>query len=246
MTAYFTFHGALNYFLPRSQRHTTIAHPFDWRASVKDMLESLGPPHPEVALIVVNGISVNFDYIVQPGDKIALYPDFDAVDLSPKIALVPPYSGRMRFILDTHLGRLEAYLRMMGFDTLYRNDYDDDELARISDEEKRILLTRDIGLLKRGRVMYGYFVRNTESRARLLEINQRYRLVDHLDPFRYCMKCNGLLMPVEKSAILDKIHPRTAENFDAFHQCQACQQVYWKGSHYDKMASLLDDVINSG
>src|SRR5262245_39828631 len=112
MTATFTFHGPLNDFLPRQRRHTTIEHAFDWKASVKDMLESLGPPHPEFALIIASGKSVGLDYIVQPGDDIHVYPDFDAVDVTPKVRLIPPYPGRPRFILDQHLGRLAAYLRM--------------------------------------------------------------------------------------------------------------------------------------
>lgn len=243
MTAYFTFHGSLNDFVPRRHRHTTIAHPFDWKASVKDMLESLGPPHPEVAVIVANGTSVNLDYIVQPEDQIGVYPVDVPASITPQVALIPPYPHRARFVLDTHLGRSAAYLRMLGFDTLYRNDYDDEELAQVSDEEGRILLTRDIGLLKRARVTYGYFVRSTDPRTSIMEITKRFSLVSQIEPFRYCMKCNGELLSIAKAAILDKINPGTAEHFDAFHQCQSCQQIYWRGSHYDKMEKMLEDII---
>ena len=163
--ATFTFYSALKYFLPRHQKNKTIEYEFDWKASIKDMLEAIAPPHPEVALLVVNGQSVDWDYIVQDGDNIYAYPNFDTVDLSNKIQLIPPYQGRPKFILDTHLGRLASYLRMMGFDTLYKNDYADDVLAEVSAAENRILLTRDIGVLKRGIVTYGYFVRETNPRA---------------------------------------------------------------------------------
>lgn len=240
--ATFRLHGALNFFLPRQHKDQHIAVPFNWKASVKDMLESVGPPHPEVALLIVNGHSQGWEYIVQHGDVIDAYPDFDAVELPHKVRLIPPYPGKPRFVLDTHLGKLAGYLRMMGFDTLYRNDYPDDELARISHEEERIVLTRDVGVLKRGRVVFGYYVRNTAPRLRLHEINQRYHLTDHMQPFRYCMKCNGLLHPITKAAILDQIPPDTASYYDEFHQCAACQQIYWKGSHYQKMAQLIDEL----
>lgn len=243
MIAHFTFHGALNDFVPRRQRHTTIAHWFDWKASVKDMLESLGPPHPEVQLIVVNGVSVGVEYIVQHEDRIDVYDDMMAVEIAPKVRLIPDYPGRPRFVLDTHLGRSAAYLRMLGFDTLYRNDYADDELARISDEEQRILLTRDIGLLKRGRVVYGYFVRNTDPRQSLREIAARFDLIAQIEPFRYCMKCNGQLVAVAKEAIRALLKPGTAEYYDTFHQCRSCGQVYWRGSHYDKMEKMLEEMI---
>lgn len=242
MQTQFTFHGALNYFLPRNQKNTTLTHDFDWRASIKDMIEGIAPPHTEVALIVVNGVSVDFDHIVQDGDVVHVYDDFDAIELENKVRLIPPYPGTPRFILDTHLGRLASYLRMMGFDTLYENDYADDVLAQVSHDEQRILLTRDVGVLKRGIVVYGYYVRETDPRLRLHEINRRYDLIAHHVPFRRCTRCNGALAPIEKAAILDQLEPQTAASFDAFHQCQSCQQIYWRGSHHERMEALIAEL----
>lgn len=238
-SANFRFFGGLNDFLPRRQRHQTIQHHFDWRASIKDMIESLGLPHPEIDVLLVNGVSVDFDAIVRDGDQIAVYP-YDETPGAEKIRhLIPANTDKPRFILDTHLGRLAAYLRMMGFDTLYRNDYPDDELAQVSHDEGRILLTRDIGLLKRSLVERGYFMRQTEPAARLQEITRRYALKPYIEPFKYCMRCNGLLQAVEKSAILDRISTRTAANFDAFHRCERCEQIYWQGGHYERLQELI-------
>ena len=243
-TATFRFHDSLNFFLPRKRKHKTITHPFDWRGSIKDMIESLGVPHPEIELLLVNGQAVDFDYIVQSDDVIDVYPDFEAVEANGKVRLAPPYPGKPRFVLDTHLGRLAAYLRLLGFDTLYRNDYPDDELARVSHDEQRILLTRDTGLLKRSLVIYGYYVRNTDPKARLKEIIARYDLLEHAEPFRYCMKCNGRLEAVEKAEVLDELPPRTAQHFDDFYRCRACGQIYWKGSHYERLLRFIEDVVN--
>jgi hypothetical protein len=177
-SATFRFHGELNDFLPKRQKHSPIIHDFDWRASIKDMIESLGVPHAEIDVLLVNQQSVDFAYLVQGGDQIDIYSQFGAVDHPDKLRLRPPSNGRARFILDTHLGRLAAYLRMLGFDTLYRNDYPDDELAQVSNAETRILLTRDVGLLKRSLVTYGYFVRYSNPRLRLQERLRRYHLMD--------------------------------------------------------------------
>ena len=246
-SAIFRFHGRLNYFLPKAQHHTTITHTFDWRASIKDMAESLGPPHAEMGLLVVNGRSVDFEYIVMPGDEIDIYDDFgmSALPEGEKMRLRPPYPGRPRFILDTHLGRLAGYLRMLGFDTLYRNDYPDDELAQVSHDEKRIVLTRDIGVLKRSPVIYGYYVRETDPRKRVTEIMRRFDLTGQIEPFQHCMRCNGLLNRAEKAEILHLLPPRTVEYYDEFHQCDDCAQVYWKGSHFEQMQAFLDEVTSS-
>jgi uncharacterized protein with PIN domain len=243
--ATFIFHGDIRYFLSPNQTHQPIVHSFDWRASVKDMIESLGPPHTEVDLITINEHSVGFEAIVEDGDVINVYSDAESVKVPDKVALRPPYPGTPRFVLDTHLGRLASYLRLLGFDTLYSNTYPDDELARISDEETRILLTRDIGVLKRGIVTYGYYVRNTQPRQRIHEVNRRYGLAQFAQPFLRCMKCNGLLQPVEKTNIIDQLPSQVATEFDAFVQCRSCHQIYWRGSHYTRMEALLNDVIHS-
>lgn len=242
--ATFYFYGALEYFLHTSQQGKPISYGFAQRNSVKDAVESIGPPHPEVKLIIVDGVSVGWDYVVHDGDEIHVYPDFQAIAVDNPVRLTPPYPGRPRFILDTHLGRLASYLRMLGFDTLYRNDYPDDELARVSAEEDRILLTRDLGVLKRGIVTYGYFVRETNPRLRLHEINQRYNLVMHAQPFKHCMKCNGLLHPVPRQSVADHLPPDVVQLYDTFHQCDECQQIYWKGSHYQKMEQIIAEIMD--
>jgi hypothetical protein len=241
--ATFRFHGELGFFLPRRLRSEIINHPFDWRASIKDMIESLGPPHCEIELIVVNGTAVDFGYIVGPDDRFEVYSHWQDADITTDIRLRPPLPCPPRFVLDTHLGRLAAYLRMMGFDTLYRNDYPDDELAQISADEDRVLLTRDVGVLKRSLVTYGYYVRETQPRLQLAEIVRRFDLNGSAVPFKHCMKCNGLLEPVEKATIIDILPPDTVRYYDDFHRCAACGRIFWKGSHYQKMQRLLDDLL---
>ncbi len=234
------FHAELNDFLPRARRDAFFTHSFPDRASIKDLIESLGPPHTEVAAILVNGAPVDFSYLVRDGDRIEVYPVGAPVTAVP---LRPSLCGKPRFVLDTHLGQLTAYLRMLGFDTLYRNDYPDDELARISIDEQRILLTRDRGLLKRSVVTYGYFVRATSPRDQVVEVLRRYDLATSTAPLRRCIRCNGLLRPVDKAVIDERLAPRTRQYYDEFSACDACDQIYWKGSHYQRMQELIADVL---
>lgn len=237
--AEFRFYAELNDFLPRRRRFTAFWHPFEERGSVKDMIESLGVPHTEIDLILVNGESVDFSYIVQDSDRISVYPVFETFDITPVLCVRPEPLRVVKFVLDIHLGRLAAYLRMLGFDTLYRNDYADDELARISSEEKRALLTRDVGLLKRSIVTHGYFVRETNPQQQAAEIVRHLDLYRMIQPFARCIRCNGEVEIVPKDSILDRLHPNTTQYYDEFRRCSACGQVYWKGSHYERMDQLI-------
>ncbi len=242
--ATFRFYDETNDFLPARLRGKTIEHPFDWKASIKDMIESLGVPHCEMEAIILNGTSIQFDQIVPENAKIEVYGKLESCPIRPVLPLREPLIGKPRFILDTHLGRLASFLRMAGYDTLYRNDYDDSELAEVSNAEQRILLTRDVGLLKRSLVIYGRFIRQTDPKRQLVEVLHRYHLIEEVSLLQRCLKCNGTLEAVEKQAILSELTESTARYYDEFHRCTACQQIYWKGSHYDRMVEFMTSVLD--
>ncbi len=237
------FYAQLNDFLPPSRRQLTFAHAFEGRVSVKDLIEALGVPHTEIALILVNGESMDFSYPVQAGDRISVYPMFESIDITPLVRVAPRLLHEPRFVVDAHLGRLAKYLRMLGFDTLYRNDYPDEELARIASRERRMLLTREPGLLKRSVVTYGYWVRAADPREQIVEILQRFDLVGAVAPFQRCLRCNGLLQRVGKESIDDRLLSKTKELYDEFYSCQACGQIYWKGSHYERMRGFIEGLL---
>lgn len=237
------FYAELNDFLPPDQRQKTLTYAFEWSASVKDVIEALGVPHTEVDLILANGISVDFTYLVRNGDWISVYPVFEAIDISPLVRVRPRPLRETRFVLDVHLGRLAVYLRMLGFDTLYRNDYPDEELARISSSQGRILLTRDRGLLKRSMVTHGYWIRSTSPQQQLVEVLRRFDLLASLKPFSRCLHCNGLLEGVDKEAISDQLPPKTGQYYDEFHRCRDCGRIYWPGSHFQRMQQFIQSIL---
>lgn len=238
--ACFRFYAGLNDFLPAHSKHKTVTHTFGEGQTAKHLIEALGVPHTEVDLVLVNGAPVGFSYQVQDGDRVAVYPAFESIDIAPLMAVRPSLLNEPRFVLDGHLGRLAAYLRMVGFDTLYRNDYTDQMLARISSEDHRILLTRDRGLLKRSIVTHGYCLRATNPRAQLVEVLRRFDLYDQVSPFSRCLRCNGLLERVPKEAIVERLPPVTREVHDEFRLCQECGQVFWSGSHVQRMKKLIE------
>jgi uncharacterized protein with PIN domain len=175
-------------------------------------------------------------YLVKEGDQVEVYP-------SPAAGNASVEQGLPCFILDNHLGRLAVYLRMLGFDTLYRNDFQDEELAQVSDREGRILLTRDKRLLMRNLVQQGYWLRSKIPRRQLEEVVGRFGLAAIAQPFKRCVRCNEPLVIVRKEDILHRLKPLTRQYYDEFRLCPACDQIYWKGSHYQRMCGLIEQVL---
>jgi uncharacterized protein len=236
------FYAELNDHLAPHQRYLTLEKTFFVPPSVKEVIESFGIPHTEVELVLINGESSDFSRLVQDGDRVAVYPVFESLDVTPELRVRPQPLREPRFVLDVHLGRLAAYLRMLGFDTAYRNCAGDAELARVSAEEERILLTRDRGLLKHSAVTRGYWLRETDSRRQAAEVVNRFDLARSLQPFTRCMACNEPLRPASKLEIHQRVPQPIAERHEDFRECPACRRVYWEGSHYQRMHRWIEEL----
>lgn len=236
------FYEELNDFLPPPWRKTEFTWPLNRRGSIKDLIEGLGVPHTEVDLILVDGEPVSFAHIVVADERISVYPLFESLDIGglarlrpePLRSLRPP-----RFICDVHLGRLARYLRLAGFDTLWRNDYADAELAELSAAQRRVLLTRDRRLLQRRIVTHGVFIRSTQARQQLADLCQRLDLLPLFQPLTRCPRCNGRLAAVDKAAIAHRLAPKTRRYYHRFSRCDTCGQPYWQGSHHRRISRLL-------
>ena len=242
--AYFRAYEELNDFLPEEDRKQWFVYRFNGSPSVKDAVEAAGIPHTEVDLILVNGESVTFDYRLQQEDRVSVYPVFESFDIEGVTHLRERPLRKPAFILDVHLGKLARLLRLFGFDTMYRNDLDDPEIIDISVEEGRAILTRDVGILKHRRVTRGYWVRNTDPEEQLKEVISRFQLEEAIRVFTRCMNCNGELKPVKKSEVEHLLESETRKHFDTFFQCGSCGQVYWKGSHFDKLQEKIRRILS--
>jgi uncharacterized protein with PIN domain len=115
-------------------------------------------------------------------------------------------------------------------------------LANNSAAKLRILLTFDRELLKRKKVVYGYIVRSRDPALQLVEVLNRFDLVERLRPFERCMLCNGVLRPIPKEQVLSRLPENVRESLDEFQLCQGCGRVYWKGTHYERMNDFIKQV----
>jgi len=218
--------------------------PFCGKVSVKDLIEATGVPHTEIGLILLNHHAIDFNYHLHDNDHISVYPPFCQLDISEFSRNQPLPLSDIKFVVDTHMGKLARYLRLLGFDTLYQNNYTDPELATISATENRILLTRDRGLLKHSIIKYAYFVRTTGSHNQLQEIISQFDLKLLFKPFSRCIHCNGALIKVDKKLIAAQLQTKTKRFYQHFKQCRNCQHIYWQGSHYYKILNLITSLEN--
>jgi uncharacterized protein with PIN domain len=239
-SATFHFHGSLNDFLSPFKRNGSLVYPFNDTPSVKHAIESVGIPHPEVDIIVVNDAPVEFNYPLHNDDEVDVYPVFAGSAFPETFSLTKKYSVGEKFILDVHLGKLARILRLCSFDTYYMNDYDDKTIVEITEAEKRIVLTRDVNLLKHKSVTVGYWLRSQFAEEQLTEVIRRFKLKAKFKPFERCVECNGEIIKVEKEAVLDRLLPKTILYYNDFFQCTCCKRIYWKGSHYEQMQQFVE------
>ena len=238
----FRFYAELNDFLKPSQARGTFAYRYHGTPAVKDAVEALGVPHTEVDLILVNGASVGFGYRLKHGDRVAVYPVFESLDIAGLTHLRPRALRKPRFICDVHLGRLARRLRLLGFDVSYSNSATGPEIVAEALAERRIIVTRDRGILKQRAVTHGYLVRSARVAEQVVELLDRFDLRGQINPFSRCARCNGMVKAVAKQEVVHKLPPRTRQHYKSFRRCRHCGAIYWRGAHVAALGAWIAEV----
>lgn len=237
------FYGNLNKLLKKKFRDTGFIRPLPEPTSVKDLIEGCGVPHTETDLILINSCPSAFDTVVTGGELVSVYPFFSSFDLPVKDKLQFPEPNQVRFLVDVNLGKLARYLRMSGFDAAYDNKASDPQLIKQMQKENRALLTRDKKLLMHSVVKHGYLVRSINPEDQLEEVFERYNLFGKTDSYTRCILCNTELKSVPKEAVIDDLEPLTKKYFNHFSRCPQCGQIYWRGSHRDRLNSKVKNLL---
>jgi uncharacterized protein len=237
------FYAELVDLLASERRGRPVAYRFDVAPTVKDAIESLGVPHTEVDLVLADGEPVGWDHRLTDGERIAVFPVFEALDVGPVGRLRPEPLREPRFVADVHLATLARDLRLLGFDTLYGNDWDDDRLARLSVDEHRTLLTRDRGLLKRRAITHGVLVRADHPDDQVVEVLDRLQLGNRARPFTRCLACNATPEDVDTATVAARVPADVVRSQPRVRECPGCKRVYWRGSHSDRLAARVEAIL---
>ncbi|MBN2468602.1 MAG: Mut7-C ubiquitin/RNAse domain-containing protein [Deltaproteobacteria bacterium] len=233
------FYEELNDFLAPRRRKTRFLKQLKEAPSVKDLIESCGVPHTEVDLILVNGISVSFDYRVSHGDDVSVYPVFESLDIGGLTRLQARPLRNLRFVADSHLGTLTRRMRLLGFDVVFDRTATQNAVVEMMLGENRVILTRNRGLLKQKIIQRGYCLHSDDPKHQTLEVIHRFDLVEALAPFTRCVRCNAFVEPVVKVDVLGSLKAKTREFYDTFTHCSHCGQVYWRGAHTKSLEEFI-------
>ncbi len=242
MHALLRCYAELNDFLPSTQRYTAFAVDAQSTPTIRQAMERSGIPTAAVDLILVNGEPESLDYRFTDGDRISAFPVFESFDIAGTTKVRISALREVRFVADVHLGKLASHLRMLGFDTLYRNDFRDDELLNISVQWRRTLLSKDHALIANPTLTHAILVQSQDPREQLLNVLTRLDLFHATHPFTRCIECNSILEPAEKSRILHRLPPKVAVAYEAFRLCPECDRLYWKGSHFERMREFIRGI----
>src|SRR5437762_3786502 len=234
-----TFHGDLSFFL--RSKAPAIERQSSERTSIKDVIEGCGVPHTEVDLILVNGEAVDFVAVLTQDVGVDVYPPTET-----RSPLFPEDRLQVRdiekFVADGHLGKLVRDLRLLGIDVAYDSAAEDRQLIKTASDEERALLTRDRRLLMHAAVRHGYYVRSQNPLEQTVEVLRRFDLGPSLTPFSRCLRCNALVELAKKAEVVDQLEPLTKIYYEQFRRCPGCGQVYWSGSHFDKLRARVEEV----
>jgi uncharacterized protein len=221
--------GELRFFLRPRFRHGPVTVACDGVSSLGHVVQALGVPLTEVGALTVNGVPAPAGHRLAGGDLMRVYP-----------VRRPQSLSQARFVLDVHLGTLARRLRLLGLDAAYRNDADDDTLISQANEERRMLLTQDRGLLCRRQLRAGAYVRGAKPDDQLTDVLDRF--APSLAPWSRCPACNGMLHEVSKPSVEARLQPGTRRCYQSFARCEDCGHVYWRGAHSHRLEVIIDSA----
>lgn len=233
------FYAELNDFLPEDKKFEAFEVNLKMPAVVSEVITSMGVPLSEVDLILLNGKPAPRNQKLSVNDYVSVYPTFESFDIGDLRTTQTEALRKTTFVADAHLGKLTKYLRMLGFDTLYRNDFGDDEIINLSLSEKRIILTRDKNLLNSSLVTHAYYIRATDKHQQLVEVVDKFDLRSQFKPFTRCMTCNACLMLKTPEEVLKMVDNNILQSYREFYLCPTCNKVFWEGSHFKRMERMV-------
>ncbi|WP_405535435.1 Mut7-C ubiquitin/RNAse domain-containing protein [Streptomyces sp. NBC_00075] len=224
-----SFAPELRLFVPAERRAGRTTVVTDGSSSLGHVVESLGVPLTEAGRLLVDGREMPVSHVPVAGETV----EVAAVVRPQRVPGAP-----LRFLLDVHLGTLARRLRLLGVDAAYESeDIGDPALAAQSAAERRVLLSRDRGLLRRRELWAGAYVYSDRPDDQLRDVLDRF--APALVPWTRCTACNGRLERADKETVGERLEHGTRRTYDVFAQCVDCERLYWRGAHHARLEAIV-------
>jgi hypothetical protein len=149
----------------------------------------------------------------------------------------------MKFIVDCMLGRLAKWLKILGFDTLYFNKIEDSDLLARTQKERRVLLTRDNGLIEKSRSLKALFIESEDWNNQVRQVLNEFDLWDEVSPYSRCIECNVELKDLPKRRARNLVAPFVFQRAKSFALCPRCGRLFWGGTHLQDMELKIKKIL---
>ncbi|MDQ3828846.1 MAG: Mut7-C RNAse domain-containing protein [Candidatus Tectomicrobia bacterium] len=147
------------------------------------------------------------------------------------------------FVADAMLGKLVRWLRVMGIDVLYDPHVTDAHLLRCAEREGRVLLTRDRRLANWRGPARRFLIESAYYHEQVREVVRAFQLAGRIAVFSRCLRCNTPLRPVSRDLVAGKVPAYVFATQITFKTCNACDRLYWNGTHRDNMLRQLRAML---
>jgi len=153
------------------------------------------------------------------------------------------HTGPVRFLADAMVGKLARWLRILGYDTLYFREIDNDRLLELARSEGRWLVTRDARLIGRRPTLPHTLIRDDQPGRQLQQIVRELRLSPSAGLLTRCVECNAALEPIPKEQARLRVPPYVFRTQERFCRCPNCGRLYWKGTHDERIRTTLKELF---
>ena len=155
--------------------------------------------------------------------------------------------NNLKFIVDTNVGKLAKWLRIMGYDTLFFNGSNDSSMVSTALNEGRVILTRDTQIMKRRVVTRGQLkailIQSDKLELQMRQVINDLNLDCQFRPFALCLECNQPLLERSKQQVEGRVPPYVFQTQSQYMECPICHRIYWRGTHWQAMTKKLEKFM---
>jgi hypothetical protein len=170
----FRFYEELNDYLPKKLRKRDIEVLLKGPRTLRSIIKSFDIPLSEVDLILVNGVSADFEYVLDGGERVSVYPVFELLNIRQVTRVRETPLRNIRFIADADLTEMAGEMQRSGFDVVCFPNISWEEIREISIKERRIILTKSKAIVELPGVTHAVLIHSEDRMDQRQEVMELF------------------------------------------------------------------------